>query len=116
MVFSGGGSYGSATVTLAPGTTATTHKLPEWTAMLLLRAPSTNTDNVYVKLASNAATKGVTTGDLLIRPGESIQLDFSSMLMLKKVVWGKLTRDDCISYLHYYSASTQALYVDAVAL
>jgi len=117
MGYSGSsGTYGTQTITLAPGTTAATQKLPEWTGIILLRTPTTNTADVNIKLASNAATKGVTTGDLLIRPGESIQLDLCPLLALKRALQGTLTRDDCINYLHYYAASTQALYVDAISI
>jgi len=116
--FSGsGGTYSTSTVTVSPTTTATVTNLPDYTVMLILRTPTTNTANVYIQIRTTDDTKQVTSGDLLIRAGESITIDFSTMLLLKRALGNILYRENYPRRITYVAASgTQTLYIDAIPI
>lgn len=109
----GGGMVGMETDTVTAGTTAIALRLPNPCTQLILRAAVTNVNSIYVRLGTMTAT----TGDLMIRSGETITLDVSNMLMLKKMLSGLVEGKDFITDLSYYSATAgQILHIDALTI
>ena len=84
--------------------------LPRFCAVVVLRADSSNTNDVFVSLGKHTAN----TSDLKVRAGENLTIDITNMLLLKKSLGLDVTEDDFIKELNVVSdAANQTLYVDA---
>lgn len=103
---------GIASITFTATTTTQTQQFPPRTTALLLRAATGNTDNINVNIASNS----VTSGDLIVRAGESVTIDITQINQLKFSL-GELTDRDFIKFISYKAVSgSQTLYSDAFGL
>ncbi len=97
-------------VPITAGTTSTSTELPMNSIALLLRCPSTNTDNVYVNIGGNFAG----TGDIIIRPNESINVGNELWLIFKAQLGIPVNANDYYKKIVVYSpTASQTLYVDA---
>jgi len=114
----GSGDFGSATVTVTIAATAANFVLPSYVTGILLRAPAANAGTTYVNLGKVTAT----TGDLQVRSGENIQIDFAPTLMLKaqqKAYAGIdpiLTADDYVRKLSYIGTAGDTLLIDVFTI
>jgi len=105
--------FGTHTDELAPTTTAAVKDIATPCVMMLLRCPASNNDNVYVNLGDITAN----SGDMIIQPGESINIDITGILKLKLAMGLELIESDYITKVSYLAASgTQALWVDVFTL
>jgi len=108
--------FGSQTITITTSSSAgaaTSQIIPRPCVAILIRAPTANTDNIYVGLQGKTAV----TGDIIVRPGESISLDFADHLQLKVLLGHKLEDSDFIEQISTVCATaSQTLYVDTFSI
>jgi len=104
---------GSQSVVITIGTTKTDYNIGFKTTCLLLRSATTNTANINV----NFGSYDVLGGNLLIRPGESINFDITQVLILKVLMGSKLKDDDFITKIAAIAGdANQTLYLDAIGV
>jgi len=103
--------FGVQTQTIVTSTTSVQQELPPRTVMILLRGATANTTNIHVGIGLFTST----TGNLIIRPDESVAIDFSSAILLARELQGGVTEEqDFPRVLSIRAASgTPTLYVDA---
>ena len=87
--------------------------IPFFTTTILLRALSTNTDNIQIQLGAF----DVLGGNIILRPNESLSIDITQILQLKVALGQKITMEDYINKLTYYgAASNPVMYIDVLGL
>jgi hypothetical protein len=107
------GTINASTVTVTTGAATVITTLPQRTVALLLRAATTNTDNITVKLGCFDLFEG----NMLLRPGETLSLSIEQIVMIKLLMGQKLTSEDFITSLQSTgAASAPVMYVDALGV
>lgn len=106
----GGGTFSGQTMSVSATTTAQEVNFNR-VYSVLLRTPSSNTDNINVNLGGVTAS----SGDMLIRINETIAIDISPVLIAKLLQNKPLFDNDFIRSISVRAASgTQTLYFDVL--
>jgi hypothetical protein len=105
------GIVGAQSAVLTVGTTIQYFNIGFKTTTIMLRAPSGNTQNITIGIGAF----DVLGGSIIVRPAESISVDISNILLLKKAMGLNLTDDDFISRISAIAGGAgQTLYLDAI--
>ncbi|MEK6876161.1 MAG: hypothetical protein AABX63_02025 [Nanoarchaeota archaeon] len=103
-------AFSTQTVTASATTTAASVQFNR-VYSVMLRAPSANTDDIFVNLGGVTAT----SGDVRVRPNETISISIAEVLLAVKLSGREYNENDFIRSLSYRSnAGTQTLYFDVL--
>lgn len=94
-------SMGSQTITVTTSTTVGITSCPNFCTIILLRSPSTNADNIYIKLDDYTAS----SGNIILRPGEALSFDIADSLKLKMHMGYAVEKTDFFQTVAYVAAA-----------